>query len=250
MSGVAVCVPVLDDREGIAAVLPRLEKTLAGIPHTVVVVDDGSRDGTREWLEQWRAQRSNCHPILRERTRPGCLRGGATRAGLLWLLDNTRHEVFVDLDADGAHRPEEIEAALAHLRAHPECDVIVASKYVRGSRVTGRKWSRRAGSRVYNGLLRATLDRSLKDYSNSYRFYRRHAAELVARANTRYETPVFLIEMVATWLSSGLRIDELPTLYEERGGGNSKVSWRDALTGFMGASDVIVGARLGRYRVA
>jgi dolichol-phosphate mannosyltransferase len=249
MTGVALCVPVLNDRRGIADVLPRVERALSGIDTTVCIVDDGSRDGTLEWLDAWTAERPGYHVMRRQKTRPGCLRGAATREGLCWLLAHTAHDVFVDLDADGSQRPEEIPIALAHLAAHPLCDVVIASKYVRGSRVTGRPWSRRVGSFAYNGLLRAGLDPSLRDYSNSYRFYRRRAAELVARADTRHDTPVFLVEMVAAWLAAGLRIDELPTRYDERESGSSKVGLRDAVRGFAGAWDVILGARRGRYRV-
>lgn len=249
MSGVALCVPILDDREGIADVLPRVTRALAGVSHTVCVVDDGSRDGTLEWLLAWEAEHPNCHVIRRQKQRPGCLRGAATRDGLRWLLAHTRHEVFIDLDADGSQRPEEIPGALAHLAGHPDCDVVVASKYARGSRVTGRPWLRRAGSRVYNGVLRAGLGSSLRDYSNSYRFYRRGAAELVASADTRHESPVFLVEMMAIWLAAGLQIDELATHYDEREGGRSKVGWRDALRGFVGAWEVIRDAHRGRYRI-
>lgn len=248
MNGIALCVPVLDDREGIADVLPRVERALAGMPHTVCVIDDGSRDGTLEWLRAWEADHPECHVMRRQKERPGCLRGAATREGLRWLLAHTPHEVFVDLDADGSQRPEEIPAALAHLDANPSCEIVVASKYARGSRVIGRPWLRRVGSRVYNGMLRAGLDPSLRDYSNSYRFYHRRAAELVARADTRHDSPVFLVEMMATWLAAGLRIDEVPTHYDEREGGRSKVGWRDALHGFADAWGVIRAARRGHYR--
>jgi len=247
--GVALCVPVLDDREGIADVLPRVDRVLAGVPHTVCVVDDGSRDGTLEWLNAWESARPECRHVMRRRKdRPGCLRGAATREGLRWLLAHTRHEVFVDLDADGSQRPEEIPAALAHLEANPGCAVVVASKYAPGSRVEGRPWLRRVGSRLYSAMLRAGLNPSLRDYSNSYRFYRRHAAALVDRAATRHDSPVFLVEMMAVWLAAGLRIDEVSTHYDDREGGRSKVGWRDALRGFAGAREVIRDARRGRYR--
>lgn len=250
MTRVAVCVPVLDDREGIADVLPRLHRALADTPHTVCVVDDGSRDGTLDWLSRWELDGADRHVLRRTKTRPGCLRGGATREGLRWLLAHTDATVFVDLDADGAQRPEEIPEALAHLDAEPACDVVIASKYARGSVVTGRPLARRVGSRVYSLGLRVATGRPLRDFSNSYRFYRREAAALVARADTRHETPVFLVEMLAVWFEAGLRIDERPTRYEERDAGRSKVGWRDAVRGFAGAWDVTRGLREGRYRVA
>jgi len=247
---VAVCVPVLDDRDGVAEVLPRLHHALADVPHVVCVVDDGSRDGTLDWLAGWSAEAAGRHVIRRQKTRPGCMRGGATRDGLRWLLDHTDAEVFVDLDADGAQPPEEIPAALAWLAAHPACDVVVASKYAPGAVVRGRPLARRVGSRLYSLALRAALEHPLRDWSNSFRSYRRPAAERVARAHTRHDTPVFLLEMLAVWLDAGLRIDELPTRYIERRAGASKVGWRDAARGLRGAWDVVQGLRRGRYRPA
>jgi dolichol-phosphate mannosyltransferase len=247
VNGVALCIPVLNDAAGLADVLPRLERTLAEVPHTVCVVDDGSTDGTLEWLATWTRDHPSCVLLARQKVGRGCVRGAATRDGLRWLLQHTTHGVFVDLDADGAQPPEEIPPALAHLAAHPDCAVVVASKYVRGSTVVGRPFARRVGSRAYNALLRAALGWSLRDYSNSFRIYRRSSAELVAAADTRHDTPAFLVEMVAVWRAAGVRIDERPTHYVERSTGGSKVDWSDALVGIAAAWDVIMGARRGRY---
>lgn len=248
MTRVAVCVPVLDDRDGVAEVLPRLHRALADVPHAVCVVDDGSRDGTLAWLDAWAAEAPHRHVLRRVKTLPGCRRGGATRDGMRWLLANTDADVFVDLDADGAQPPEEIPAALAWLDDHPGSDVVVASKYAPGAVVTGRPLARRLGSRAYSLLLRAAVGTALRDWSNSFRTYRRRAASLVAKADTRYDTPAFLLEMLAVWVSAGLRVDELPTRYEERRAGRSKVGWRDAARGLAGAADVVRGLRAGRYR--
>jgi UDPglucose 6-dehydrogenase len=194
---VVVCVPVLNDCRGIAEVLPHLEHTLATTRLAVCVVDDGSVDGTLAWLDTYASRRSYVHVLHRKKTLPGCRRGGAIRDGLRWRLAHTNHDVFVDLDADGFQRPEELTAALAHLDAHPGCDVVVASKHAYGAEVIGRPLTRRFGSRVYNTLVRAGLGTSVRDCSNSFRVYRRRAAEAVARAATRDDTPVFLVEMMA-----------------------------------------------------
>lgn len=250
MTGVAVCIPVLNEREGIATVLPRLARALACTPYTICIVDDGSTDGTLAWLDDWRKDHSSVHVLRRQRKGAGCLRGAATREGLQWLLAHTGHEVFVDLDADGSQRPEEIPIALDYLAANPACEVVVASKYVAGSEVHGRPLFRRLGSRTYNALLRVGLDMPLRDFSNSFRFYRRSAAECVVEARTRHDTPVFLIEMLAIWHAAGLRIDELPTRYDTRHGGRSKVGLRDALRGFAQAGAVVATSRRGGYSPA
>ena len=69
------------------------------------------------------------------------------------------------------------------------------------------------------------------------------APEPILLDRDHYPQPV----MVATWLAAGLRVDEVPTHYDEREGGRSKVGWRDALRGFTGAWEVIRDARAGRY---
>ena len=142
------------------------------VPHTVCVVDDGSRDGTLAWLDEWSTAGPRRHVIRRTKTLPGCRRGGATRDGMRWLLEHSPAERFVDLDADGAQPPEEIPGALAWLDAHPGTDVVVASKYAPGAVVSGRPLARRLGSRAYSFLLRAALGVDLRDWSNSFRTYR------------------------------------------------------------------------------
>jgi len=187
--------------------------------------------------------------LIQRHRGPGrrCLRGAASRAGIEWLLTNTAHRAFVDFDADGANRVDELLVgyeALDSLRA----DVVIASKYVRGSRVLDRPIVRRLGSRAYNLLLRSLMSRAIRDYSNSFRFYTRSAAQLLLEFRPRYETPLYLVEMMAVWLSSDLRIVEIPTVYGRRIGGSSKVGPGDLVRGVTGALDVGIRYRLGRYR--
>ncbi len=245
-AGVGLCVPVLDERDALPDLLARVDAALGDTPRTVCFVDGGSEDETVAWIQARAAERGDLHLILDPREGPGCRRGRASRRGLEWLLAHTDHAVFVDLDADGSQRPEELPEGLLRL-AREGVDVVVASKYVRGARVLGRPLSRRLGSRVYNLLLRVLLAGGLRDYSNSYRLYTRHAAALLLDHPSRHDGPVHLLEMLAIWLSAGMTIVEIPTRYEARSAGVSKVIAADALRGFAGALEVGMRFRLGRY---
>src|SRR6185437_8803943 len=178
--------------------------------------------------------------LQRKKSGPGCRRGAATRAGVAWLLENTSHAYFTDVDADGAHRPVEVALGIA-LAESSGADVVIASKYVPGAVVTGRPFARRAGSRGYNLVLRALMGWSIRDYSNSFRLYRREAARLLLRFEPTYDTPTYLIEMMAIWLSHGLRV-------VERRSGSSKVIPSDFLRGALGAVRVGLAYRAGRFR--
>jgi dolichol-phosphate mannosyltransferase len=244
---IGLCVPVLNEAAAVGPLLDSLSASLKSSRHTVLFVDDGSTDGTRSLVAE-RARDDGRIVLLEHRkSGPGCRRGAASRAGMQWLLSNTSHAVFADVDADGANPPSELAPAAAVL-AGGRADVVIASKYVPGSVVTGRPWPRRAGSRLYSAALRALIDPRIHDYSNSFRIYRRAAAESLLRFEPRYESPVYLVEMVAAWLSQGIRIVEAPTTYRERSTGASKVVPSDFLRGAMGALDVGIAYRWGRYK--
>lgn len=244
---VGVCIPVLNEREALGALFDDITSTFAGGRYTVCVVDDGSTDGTRELVEE-RAQTDRRFVLLkRSKSGPGCRRGGASRAGLEWLLANTTHAFHADVDADGAHRPEEVVRGVK-TAVSQSADVVIASKYVTGAVVRGRPFVRRAGSRLYNLMLRGLMDPRIRDYSNTFRIYRRSAAELLPPFPPLYDTPVYLVEMVAVWLSHGLRVVEMPTTYLERSIGASKVVPGDFLRGAAGAMRVGLAYRAGRFR--
>ena len=225
--GVCILLPVLNERANIAELLDRIEQVLNGVPHTVCVVDDGSKDGTVEYLVTRLARPgSNLHLIKRLKTSRGSVRGSALHHSLLWGLANTTHSIFVEMDGDLSHRPEELlEGSGRVMRG--ECDVAIASKYVPGSRVTDRPWGRLMVSRVCSFAVGAVISPRIHDYSNGYRFYSRATAEEVAGHEIRYASPIYLTEVLALWLRRGLRIAEFQTTYVGRNEGVSKLRFID-----------------------
>ncbi len=244
---VAVNIPVLDDRQGLAGILDDLVAQLGPVGFTACIVDDGSTDGTVELVTEYMATCPHVHLIRRRKPGPGCRRGGATRAGLIWLLDHTEHTFFVDLDADGSQPVSEVLPAIDRL-LEAGADVAVASRYLHGSVVTGRPLFRRAGSRGYNLVLRTLIGRDIHDYSHSFRFYRRSAAAALLDLAPAYDSPVHLVEMMAHWRANGFRIIEIPTTYIERAEGDSKVTVGNYVDGLSGALRVGIAYRAGRFR--
>ena len=244
---IGLCVPVLNERAVIGSFLDEISARLGGGRYTICIIDDGSTDGTIEFIEERARSDNRIALIKRRKTAPGCRRGSASRAGLQWLLANTSHAFFSDVDADGANDPQELlrAAAVANLE---RADVVIASKYVPGANVTGRPFVRRVGSRIYSLMLRILVDWRIHDYSNTFRLYRRNAATLVQRYSPIYDTPVYLLEMLIIWRAHGLRIVEIPTTYRERQSGESKVMPSDFLRGAAGAVRVAGAFWSGRFR--
>lgn len=225
--GVFVSLPVLNEAEHIEPLLDRIEDALVDEDYIVCVVDDGSRDGTRELLAgRKRSGPEHLHVIEQTKTRHGSQRGGALFVALVWGLDHTDCEIFVEMDGDLSHRPEELPDALRLLRSSGD-DVIIASKFVEGSMVTNRPMGRRLVSQICSMAVHVFLSRAVRDYSNGYRFYTRPAAEAIRHTAIRYTSPIYLSEVLAVWLKQGFRIREISTLYVGRNEGLSKLRITD-----------------------
>jgi dolichol-phosphate mannosyltransferase len=220
---VFISLPVLNEVENIIPLLDRIDGSLAARPYVVCVVDDGSRDGTVDLLQRREIDApDSLHVLYRTKTRRGSQRGGALLTALEWGLRHTDCDVFVEMDGDLSHCPEELPAAVDLVR-DGVCDVVIASKFASRSRVTNRPFGRRFVSRACSAAVRALLSRTVKDYSNGFRFYTREAALVLADTKIRYTSPIYLSEAVAIWLRADLRIHEVSTTYVGRNEGISKL---------------------------
>jgi len=225
--GVFVLLPVLNEIANIGPLLDGIESALRGRPFTIGILDDGSTDGTIEYLrDRMRRPGHALHLICRKKRHLSSQRGGALRTLMLWGIENTSHEIFVEMDGDLSHRPEELPQGI-ELSSNGSCDIAIASKYIPGSEITNRPWGRKLVSKVCCYAVRSLLSPKVRDYSNGYRFYTRAAAELAASHAYRYGSPIYLSEILALWMHSGLRITEFRTTYIGRNEGVSKLRISD-----------------------
>lgn len=242
-TGIFVALPVLNEAANIDPLLDDIELALAGETFLVCVVDDGSRDGTLEKLDA-RLQRDDTHlfVIRQMKTQRGSQRGGALITALRYGIEHTACDVFVEMDGDRSHRPEELRAGIDAIR-RSEADVVIASKFVAGSKVIARPLSRRLVSQLCSGAVHLLLSSTVKDWSNGYRFYSRSAAAIVYSSRIRYTSPIYLSEVLALWLHRGLRVIEKPTTYIGRDEGLSKLRPIDLVKAGIAVFEIAV-----RYR--
>jgi dolichol-phosphate mannosyltransferase len=219
--------------------------------YSVCIVDDGSGDGTLELVRAFASSHRalDIHIVQREKKHLGSQRGGAVMAGFRLGLERSAADLFVEMDADLSHRPEELAQGVETIR-EKQCNVAIASKYLPGSRVINRPWSRRAVSFIGNGLARTLISTRLRDYSNGYRFYDRPSIEILCQHRLRYGSPIYLSEALAVLLARRKKVAEFPSTYVGRGEGFSKLRWIDLFKAGMAIVDIAVRFHLGQLAPA
>jgi hypothetical protein len=203
---VAVVVPAYNEEDNIGQVLPRIPKTVCGLEIAVLVVDDGSRDDTGAIARQYGAA------VARHATNLGG--GAALRTGYRLMVDSGAR-IVVTLDADGQHRPEEMERLVG-----PVADGTVDVAH--GSRVLGHAEAntvaREMGIIFFNRLVSLITRTRVSDCSNGYRAVRATVLPQLALRQEQFHTSEFMIEAI----KRGVPATEIPVTVDKRLHGHSK----------------------------
>lgn len=184
----------------------------------VLVVDDGSPDGTADRAEALGRELGNI-AVLRRTEKNGL--GNAYRAGLRAAIDDGA-EICVQMDADLSHDPSVLPALLAI--AEHGADLAIGSRYVPGGRTVNwprkRRWLSRWGNRYTAGVLGLAVN----DATAGYRAYRSSALEHMGFEQVRAEGYGFQIEMTYRLVTRGGKVVEFPIAFHDRTEGASKMS--------------------------
>lgn len=214
----SIVVPTYNERDNIERLARTLLEVCAPTPTEVIVVDDGSPDGTAEVVESM----SVADPRVRLISRSG--KQGLSSAVYAGAEVASGKYVCV-MDADFSHDPEEVPQMLA--RAQQGYSVVIGSRYVRGSAFIDQPFARRAISYVLNLAARVLLQIRARDALTGFAIVER---DVLLATPTRYSAGGFkwLVELLAT--QRGLRVAEWPIIFRDRTAGSSKASAKEAIS--------------------
>lgn len=212
---VLVIIPTYQERENVEHIVTRV---VAALPSAhVLVVDDGSPDGTGKIADELAEADDRIHVL--HRTKKNGL-GAAYIAGFDWGLEQG-YDVFVEMDADGSHAPEQLPRLLAGLDS---ADLVLGSRYVPGGAVVNWPRRREILSRGGNLYVRLALGIGLRDATGGYRAFRRAVLEEIDYAAVASEGYCFQVDLARRALAAGYRVVEVPITFVERVRGESKMS--------------------------
>jgi dolichol-phosphate mannosyltransferase len=241
MPVLAVCLPTYDEAENVEPMVRALGRVFAehGIDGRLLVVDDGSPDGTGEIADRLAAELGFVE-VLHRPGKAGL--GAAYRAGFERALA-TGADVVVQMDCDFSHDPADIPRLLA---AAGDADVVIGSRYVNGGGT--RNWGllRRFVSLAGSTYARLLLGLPTRDLTGGFKCYRRDALARIEIDQVSARGYAFQIEVTYRAVRAGLSVVEIPIVFTERDAGASKMGVGIAVEALWRVPALRLRALLGR----
>ena len=217
-SDALVIVPTYNERENITAFLNKV----LGLPYPleILVVDDGSPDGTQDLVRQVMEEHPGRVHLLPRTAKMGL--GTAYIAGFRWGLSRS-YQYFFEIDADFSHNPDDLLRLLSACR-DKSSDLAIGSRYVTGVNVVNWPMSRVMMSYFASRYVQFITGLPVHDATAGFKCYQRRVLERINLDKIRFIGYAFQIEMKFKAWKAGFQITEVPIIFTDRTLGQSKIS--------------------------
>ena len=220
MTNTTIVIPTYNEKDNIEILVKAIFELL---PHVhILVVDGNSPDGTSEIVKKLQNQYPNLSLIINPK-KEGL--GQAYIAGFKKVINDNITEAILMMDGDLSHQPKYIFMMLEEMEKNNR-GLVIGSRYVPGGGVT-KKWEvwRRILSRFANFYCRLILGYPIKDWTGGFNLIR---TEILKQTNfqelSQFKGYAFIIALKFFLLKAGAGFREMPIFFEERSGGESKLS--------------------------
>ena len=228
MSDSIVIIPTYNEKENAENII----RTVFGLEKQfdILIIDDGSPDGTADIVKSLQSEFSNRLFIIERAGKQGL--GTAYITGFKWAIEK-KYDYIFEMDADFSHNPKDL------IRLHKACsennaDVAIGSRYVCGVNVVNWPMSRVLMSYFASKYVRFVLGINIADTTAGFMCYTRNVLETIDLDDIKFKGYAFQIEMKYTAYKLGFKIEEVPIVFVNRVKGTSKMSggiFSEALTG-------------------
>lgn len=211
-----IIIPTYNEIENITKIVPEV---LEKLPKEggILVVDDGSPDGTAQAVKQMQKTNKNLH--LLERTQKSGL-ADAYITGFKWGFGHG-YDVLCEMDADFSHKPEYLPVMLKEIETY---DFVIGSRNIKGGSVEGWSALRNFISKGGSLYSRLVLGCPIKDLTGGFNMWRKETLEKINLDSIISKGYSFQIEMKYKAFKTGCSVKEIPIVFPDRVAGVSKMS--------------------------
>lgn len=240
MSGNIVIIPTYNEKENAESVIRKVMSLSPAFD--VLIVDDGSPDGTAEIVKGLQNEFAGRLHLLERSEKNGL--GTAYIAGFKWCLARTYAYIF-EMDADFSHNPEDLPRLLDAC-TREGAGLAVGSRYITGVNVVNWPMSRVIMSYYASVYVRFITGMTIRDATAGFVCYTRSALESIDLEKIKFKGYAFQIEMKFKIWKKGIRILEVPIIFTDRTRGTSKMSKKIFREAFFGVIELKIKSWLGK----
>ena len=216
--------PTFNEAENIEAIVNASAETLVAASPAgfrILIVDDGSPDGTGQIGDRLATERSEVE-VLHRTSREGL--GPAYLAGFEHALSSGAGFVM-EMDSDFSHNPSDLARLLGAVR-DGGADLALGSRYVPGGGIENWSASRRVISRGGSLYARLILGLPVNDLTGGFKCFRAEVLRAIDLPSVTARGYAFQIELTYRAIGRGFRVVEVPIVFRDRVAGTSKMSWQ------------------------
>ncbi len=246
-----VVIPTYNEIENIEAIIRRvfsLAEPSIGGPFQLLIVDDGSPDGTGQVVKDLQAEFPRQLHLLERRGKLGL--GTAYIDGFKWGMARD-YQYFFEMDADFSHNPDDLlklhQACTVGDGTTPPADVAVGSRYIKGVNVVNWPMGRVLMSYFAGVYVRFATGMTIMDPTAGFVCYRREVLDVLLQNPIKFVGYAFQIEMKFTCWKYGFRIVEVPIIFTDRTKGTSKMSSKIFNEAVFGVLQMKIGSFFRHY---
>ena len=237
-----VIIPTYNEKENVENIIRAVMSLPIGFH--VLIIDDGSPDGTADIVKRLQAETYKDSLFLIERAGKLGL-GTAYITGFKWAIEHEYDYVF-EMDADFSHNPQDL-LKLYDACANEGADVAVGSRYITGVNVVNWPMGRVLMSYCASIYVRMVLGVDIRDTTAGFVCYRRQVLETIELDKIRFKGYAFQIEMKFTAHQCGFTIREVPIIFINRVLGTSKMNTSIFGEAFFGVIKLKMRSIFGKF---
>jgi dolichol-phosphate mannosyltransferase len=238
-----VIIPTYNEKENIENII----RKVFSLPYRfdILIVDDGSPDGTAQIVKTLQQEYSDCLYIEERKGKLGL--GTAYIHGFNWALDR-HYEYIFEMDADFSHNPEDLVRLLDSCKNG--ADMVIGSRYIKGVNVVNWPMNRVLMSYFASGYVRLITGIKIQDATAGFVCYRRKVLETIPLDKIKFVGYAFQIEMKFTAIQYGFKVIEIPIIFTDRTAGISKMSTRIFREAFFGVIQMKLNSLTRNYKTS
>lgn len=241
MSDSIVIIPTYNEKENIERIIRKVFSL--EIPFHVLVVDDGSPDGTAEIVRRLQGEFPGQLHMEERKGKLGL--GTAYIHGFRWALQRSYEYIF-EMDADFSHNPDDL-IRLREACAQQGADMAIGSRYIQGVNVVNWPMNRVLMSYFASAYVRLITRIDIQDATAGFVCFRRKVLETIPLDQVKFVGYAFQIEMKFTAIKYGFRVVEIPIIFTDRTLGTSKMSTKIFKEAFFGVIQMKMASFFKNY---